>query len=38
MKVIEVEYPKIPEDGWFKDWALDIITGGDEGLKSALKK
>lgn len=37
LKLHEVEPPRIPEEGWFTDTAMDIVSGGDKELAALLK-
>ena len=38
MDYIEVAMPEIPEDGWFSNWAANIISGGDKDLEEVLTR
>jgi hypothetical protein len=33
---MKLAYPEIPQDGWFTNWAMDIISGGDKELRDIL--
>jgi hypothetical protein len=37
LKLVEVDPPRIPEEGWFTDKAMDIIAGGNKELADLLK-
>lgn len=37
LDLVHVDPPKMPDENWFTDWGLDIISGGDESLRELLK-